>query len=121
MNSNVLTIEQMYQMYPDQWLLVACTQLDDHLETLEGEVIQHSTDRDLIYNAIASHRSTYKGTLAIEYTGTIPDDYAFILSALPLNQEHKQSLALAALSAIDDYQPGSDLLAFESLDGEDFV
>jgi hypothetical protein len=29
-------------------------------------------------------------------------------------------LKLAALSAIDDYLPGSDLLAFESLDGEDF-
>jgi hypothetical protein len=29
-------------------------------------------------------------------------------------------LKLAALNAIDDYLPGSDLLAFESLDGEDF-
>jgi plasmid stability protein len=29
-------------------------------------------------------------------------------------------LKLAALSAIEDYAPGSDLLAFESIDGEDF-
>ena len=29
-------------------------------------------------------------------------------------------LKMAALSAIDDYLPGNDLLAFESLDGEDF-
>jgi hypothetical protein len=29
-------------------------------------------------------------------------------------------LKLAALNAIDDYLPCSDLLAFESLDGEDF-
>ena len=60
---------------------------------------------------------------------TIDDRLKVILSALTLNQEqqsdltpeqNRQSLALAALSAIDDYQPGSDLLAFESLDGEDF-
>ena len=60
---------------------------------------------------------------------TIDDRLKVILSALSLNQEqrsdltpeqNRQSLALAALSAINDYQPGSDLLAFESLDGEDF-
>ena len=60
---------------------------------------------------------------------TTEDRLKVILSALTLNQEqqsdltpeqNRQSLALAALSAIDDYQPGSDLLAFESLDGEDF-
>ena len=80
MNSTVLTIEQMHQMYPDQWLLVNCTQLDDNLETLAGEVVQHSTDRDLIYNAIGLYaRTPHKGTFAIEYTGIIPDDYAFIL------------------------------------------
>jgi hypothetical protein len=79
METTLLTIEQMYQIYPDQWLLVSCTKLDDDLETLEGEVIEHSKDRDLIYNAIAAARTTRKGTLAIEYTGTIPDDYAFIL------------------------------------------
>lgn len=52
-----------------------------------------------------------------------------ILSALTLNQEqrlhltleqNRQYIALAALSAIGNYEPGSELLAFEKLNGEDF-
>jgi plasmid stability protein len=30
------------------------------------------------------------------------------------------ALKLAALNAIDDYTPGSEILAFEAIDGEDF-
>lgn len=60
---------------------------------------------------------------------TIDDRLKVILSALTLNQEqqshltleqNRQYLALAALSAIGDYEQGSELLAFEALDGEDF-
>ena len=60
---------------------------------------------------------------------TIDDRLKVILSALTLNQEqqshltleqNRQYLALAALSAIGDYELGSELLAFETLDGEDF-
>jgi hypothetical protein len=79
MNNTILTLEQMHQHYPDQWLLVASTQTDDNLDLLAGEVIAHSTDRDDIYNTIATERKTRKGTLTIEYTGQIPDDAAFIL------------------------------------------
>ncbi len=61
---------------------------------------------------------------------TIDDRLKVILSALTLNQEqqsyltpeqNRQYLALSALSAIDDYSSGSDLIAFEGLDGEDFL
>ncbi len=79
MNNTVQTIEQMRETYRDQWLLVACTDMDDNHNMLAGEVIAHSDDRDVIYDAIASERKTRKGILSIEYTGTIPDDYAFIL------------------------------------------
>jgi len=60
---------------------------------------------------------------------TIDDRLKGFLSALTLNQEQRSHLtfeqnrpyvALAAFSAIDDYEPGSELLAFEALDGEDF-
>ena len=60
---------------------------------------------------------------------TIDDHLKVILSVLTLNQEqrshltleqNRQYIALAALSAIGDYEPGSELLAFEKLDGEDF-
>ena len=62
---------------------------------------------------------------------TIDDRLKVILSALTLNQEQRSHLtleqnrqyidiALAALSVIGDYEPGSELLAFEKLNGEDF-
>ena len=60
---------------------------------------------------------------------TIDDRLKVILSALTLNQEqrskltveqNRQYLALAASSAIDDYQPGSEFVAFTALDGEAF-
>ena len=60
---------------------------------------------------------------------TIDDRLKVILSALTLNQEqrshltleqNRQYIALAALSVIGDYEPGSELLAFEKLNGEDF-
>jgi hypothetical protein len=74
-----LTIDQMHDRYPNQWLLVANTKTDENLELLEGEVIAHSIDCDQIYTAIARERKTRTGNLSIEYTGTIPDNFAFIL------------------------------------------
>ena len=79
METTLLTIDQMYDRYPDQWLLVANTKTDENLELLEGEVIAHAHDCEQIYSAIARERKTRTGNLSIEYTGTIPDNLAFIL------------------------------------------
>jgi hypothetical protein len=79
MQTTILSIEQMRSRYPNQWLLVASPKTDDNLDLLEGEVIAHSTDRDQIYDTIATERKTRKGTITIEYTGQIPEDAAFIL------------------------------------------
>lgn len=35
-------------------------------------------------------------------------------------EERKQQVVMSATSAIEDYLPGSDLLAFSDLEGEDF-
>ena len=79
METTLLTIDQMHDRYPDQWLLVANTKTDENLELLEGEVIAHSIDCEQIYSAIARERKTRTGNLSIEYTGTIPDNLALIL------------------------------------------
>jgi hypothetical protein len=79
METTFLTIEQMKAQYPDQWLLVANPKTDENLDLLEGKVIAHSADCQQIYDAIAQERNTRTGTLSIEYTGSIPDDIAYIL------------------------------------------
>ena len=79
METTLLTIDQMHDRYPDQWLLVANTKTDENLELLEGEVIAHAIDCEQIYSAIAHERKIRTGNLSIEYTGTIPDNLALIL------------------------------------------
>ena len=69
----------MHDRYPDQWLLVANTKTDGNLELLEGEVIAHAIDCEQIYSAIAHERKTRTGNLSIEYIGTIPDNFAFLV------------------------------------------
>ena len=44
METTLLTIDQMHDRYPDQWLLAANTKPDENLELLEGEVIAHAID-----------------------------------------------------------------------------
>lgn len=60
---------------------------------------------------------------------TVKELLAIVEAALQLVQqerqnltleERKQHVAMAAMSAIEDYLPGSDLLAFSDLEGEDF-
>lgn len=80
--SDILTLEEMKQRYYGEWLLVACTEIDAQMNPIRGEVIAHSLDRDTIYDAIAAHRhlpSPPTRTLAIEYVGDIPDEWAAIL------------------------------------------
>ena len=82
----ILTLEEMKHRYYGEWLLVACTEIDDQMNPLRGEVVAHSLDRETIYDAIATHRHKYASqqslptrTLAIEYVGDIPDNWAAIL------------------------------------------
>jgi hypothetical protein len=79
MEVTILTLEQMKERYPSQWLLVHNTKTAENFDLIEGEVIAHAVDRDTIYDAIAKERKTRTGTLSIEYTGPIPNDLAFIL------------------------------------------
>ncbi len=77
--TEILTLEEMKHRYYGEWLLVACTEIDDQMNPIRGEVIAHSCDRDTIYDAITAHRHNLTGTLAIEYVGDIPEGWAAIL------------------------------------------
>ncbi len=73
MNNTVLTIEQMYETYIDEWLLIAYTVLDVHLNVLAGEVIAHSKDRDEVYAALPDLKGR---SFTIEHTGLATSDVA---------------------------------------------
>ena len=73
----ILTIQEIKEHYPSEWLLIDCAETDENLNVLRGEVVAHSPDRDRIYSQLADLKD--RKCLAIEYGGPIPDDYAVVL------------------------------------------
>ncbi len=71
-----LTLEEMYEQYPEQWLLIAGPELDEELNIISGEVVLASEDRDDIYDNL--HLRNGK-SFAIEYTGGLPEDIGLML------------------------------------------
>ena len=73
-----MRIEEIRKLYPDEWVLIEYSKLDDDLNVLEGEVIAHSPDKEEIYQAQMKLQGR---SLAIEYLGEIPeqDDLVVVL------------------------------------------
>jgi hypothetical protein len=74
--TSVLSFEEIERKFDGEWVLIAYTELDSNLKPLAGEVIAHSIDRDVVYDALL-HRGD-RG-VAIECFVPIPDDRVFIL------------------------------------------
>ncbi len=74
--NEILTIEQIRQRYTDEWILIAFTELDEQMNVLAGVVIAHSKERDEVYQAFDVRRGR---NVAVEYTGSIPLDVAYVL------------------------------------------
>ncbi|MEG4442417.1 hypothetical protein QUA56_01835 [Microcoleus sp. N3A4] len=72
----ILSLEEIIRLYPSEWVLIAYTELDEDLNVIRGEVLAHSPERDLLYNNALSRKGK---SVAIEYTGPIPEDLAAML------------------------------------------
>lgn len=70
-----LTIKEMEQKYPDEWLFIVDCEISENIELLSGIVAVHSKSRDDIYEA--SRR--YKGGAAIRYTDQLSERMESIL------------------------------------------
>ncbi|MEG3859727.1 hypothetical protein [Microcoleus sp. herbarium12] len=74
--SPILTLEEIFSLYPDEWVLIAYTELDEDLSVIRGRVLAHSPERDLLYNNALSRKGK---SVAIEYTGPIPENLVAML------------------------------------------
>ncbi len=74
--NEILTLQEMYERYPDQWILIAYTKLDENLNIIRGEVLAHAKDYDQLYENSLPRKGK---SIAIEYTGTVDDDIPVIL------------------------------------------
>jgi WD40 repeat protein len=64
MSNERMTIEEMVENYPDEWLFIVDCEHSENTELLSGRVLVHSKSRDDIYEA-SGH---YKGGAAIHPT-----------------------------------------------------
>ena len=62
--------------YKKQWILLDAVKVDRNLNTVEGKIIAHSTDKEEIYKILLSKKPK---KFSIEYTGKIPDDLAVVM------------------------------------------
>ena len=70
-----LTLNEMMQKYPDQWLFIVDCEHSESTELISGIVAVHSPSRDVINEASAE----YKGGAAIRYTGKPPEGRLYLL------------------------------------------
>lgn len=74
--ADIITFQQMQELYPDQWLLVTRMEMDEQMDLMCGEVLASSRSRDEIYRKLLDVSGK---KVAIEYTGEIPEDLAVML------------------------------------------
>jgi hypothetical protein len=77
--SQVLTLAQIEQQFPSEWVLVGDPQTSENLEIERGAVLGHSKDRDEVYRQAVALRPT---RFAVLYTGRMPENTEIVLSSM---------------------------------------
>ena len=72
----ILTFEEMQHRYIGEWVLIAEHESDENMQVVRGEVLVHSVNRDEIHNRLKDFQGR---SLAIEYIGTPPANWAVML------------------------------------------
>ena len=83
-----MTLEEIKHRYPDEWVLIEFTELDEGLEVIEGEVIAHSPHKEEINKKLVELE---KEKIAIEFTGTMPNEPAYFLRMFETDLNFKQA------------------------------
>jgi hypothetical protein len=74
--SEILTLAEIKERYPQQWVLIAYTERDEYLNVIRGEVLAYSPDCDDIDNYLPYTKGK---AVAMEYTGPIPEEIGFFM------------------------------------------
>jgi hypothetical protein len=71
-----MTLEEVKQQYPDEWVLIEFTELDDELRVVDGQVLAHSPSRDEIEKKLTTLRNE---KIAVEFTGGRDTGEAYLI------------------------------------------
>jgi len=66
-----MTLNEIKNQHPHEWVLVEYEQLDDQFRIKEGRVLAHSASKEDVYEALAK---TYGKNVVIEYTGSFAEE-----------------------------------------------
>ncbi|HKP52518.1 MAG TPA: hypothetical protein VJ183_07690 [Chloroflexia bacterium] len=72
----IMTIEEIKERFPAEWVFVEDAETTEVLEVIRGKVLWHSKDKDELYDKMAA--SPHKSG-ALVYTGVAPKDMVFVL------------------------------------------
>lgn len=71
-----MTLKEIKQQFPNQWVLIEFTQLDDELSVVDGRVLAHSSSRDEIEKELTTLRNE---RIAVEFTGEGDTGEAYLI------------------------------------------
>ncbi|HXU36143.1 MAG TPA: hypothetical protein VN937_07235 [Blastocatellia bacterium] len=74
-----MTLEEIKHQYPNQWVLIEFTRLDDDLIVVDGKVIAHSPSRIAIDKKLAPLRNE---RIAVEFTGEGDTGETYLIPAI---------------------------------------
>lgn len=72
----LLTMKQIEDRYPSEWVLIEDPEVDEHLEMIRGRVVWHSSERDEVDRKALELRPRSPATL---YTGSWPENMEYVL------------------------------------------
>jgi hypothetical protein len=78
-----MTFEEIKRQYPNEWVLIEFTQLDDELAVVDGRVLAHSPNRNEIERALTTLRNE---RIAVEFTGDGDTGEAYLIGAIAKNK-----------------------------------
>lgn len=75
--SDILTLAEIHERFPSEWVLLADPQTDEHLEMLGGRVVWHSKDQEEVHRKAIELPAPKH--IAVFYTGPMPEDMEYVL------------------------------------------
>jgi hypothetical protein len=75
--TEVLTIDEINERHPDEWILIGEPETSESQEVLRGKVLYHGKSRDEMYQAAKDLPAPKY--FATHYTGEFPADMVVVL------------------------------------------
>jgi hypothetical protein len=74
--NDILSLEEIWSQFPEEWILIDEPVSDDRLAVKAGKVLFHSKDREAMYRKAVELKPKRFATL---FTGTIPEGTELVL------------------------------------------